>query len=113
MDKTIELVERLRDSGNLFDEKNKIRQSAIDELGKVGYWGLLVDPKYGGSGAPFAAFARFLTKMATIDPTVAGLASVHGCIGAVDPLRDLRQLRAESSATCPSWPAASGSRASP
>ena len=25
--------------------------------------------------------------MATIDPTVAGLASVHGCIGAVDPVR--------------------------
>ena len=25
--------------------------------------------------------------MAMIDPTVAGLASVHGCIGAVDPVR--------------------------
>jgi len=25
--------------------------------------------------------------MATVDPTVAGLASVHGCIGAVDPIR--------------------------
>ncbi len=25
--------------------------------------------------------------MATVDPTVAGLASVHGCIGAVDPVR--------------------------
>ena len=29
----------------------------------------------------------FLTRVATIEPTVAGLASVHGCIGAVDPLR--------------------------
>jgi len=28
-----------------------------------------------------------LTRMAMIDPTVAGLASVHGCIGAVDPVR--------------------------
>ncbi len=36
---------------------------------------------------PLPRFARFLTRMATIDPTVAGLASVHGCIGAVDPLR--------------------------
>ena len=43
--------------------------------------------EYGGQGAPFAAFAPFLTRMATIEPTVAGLASVHGCIGAVDPLR--------------------------
>jgi alkylation response protein AidB-like acyl-CoA dehydrogenase len=57
------------------------------ELARAGYWGLLVDPEYGGTGAPFAAFAPFLTRMATIDPTVAGLASVHGCIGAVDPLR--------------------------
>src|SRR5262249_34555350 len=42
---------------------------------------------YGGQGTPFSAFAPFLTKMATVDATVAGLASVHGCIGAVDPLR--------------------------
>jgi alkylation response protein AidB-like acyl-CoA dehydrogenase len=53
----------------------------------VGYFGLLVDQEFGGSGASFVSFARFLTQMATIDPTIAGLASVHGCIGAVDPLR--------------------------
>jgi alkylation response protein AidB-like acyl-CoA dehydrogenase len=47
----------------------------------------LVDKEYGGSGTPFAAFAPFLTRMATADPTIAGLASVHGCIGAVDPVR--------------------------
>src|SRR5262249_20105262 len=45
------------------------------------------DPKYGGQGAPFARFARFLTRVAVQDPMVAGLASVHGCIGAVDPVR--------------------------
>jgi len=28
-----------------------------------------------------------LTQMALVDPTVAGMASVHGCIGAVDPVR--------------------------
>ena len=47
----------------------------------------MVEKKYGGSGAPFASFAAFFTKMALVDPTVAGLASVHGCIGAVDPVR--------------------------
>ena len=30
---------------------------------------------------------RFLIRMATQDPVTAGLASVHGCIGAVDPVR--------------------------
>ena len=31
-------------------------------------------------------FMTFLSRVATIDPTTAGLASVHGCIGAVDPV---------------------------
>jgi alkylation response protein AidB-like acyl-CoA dehydrogenase len=48
---------------------------------------MLIDPKYGGQGAPFQRFTRFLTRMATLDAMVAGLASVHGCIGAVDPVR--------------------------
>ena len=69
------------------DANKKVPQSVLDELGEVGYWGLLVDKKYGGSGAPFASFAAFITKMAMVDATVAGLASVHGCIGAVDPVR--------------------------
>jgi len=34
----------------------------------------------------------FEARMATVDPTVAGLASVHGCIGAVDPLRTFSLL---------------------
>src|SRR5204863_5982903 len=53
----------------------------------AGYWGMLIDPKYGGQGAPFARFAPFLTRMAVYDSMVAGLASIHGCIGAVDPVR--------------------------
>src|SRR5438552_3183855 len=57
------------------------------ETADAGYWGLLIDPKYGGSGAPFARFAPFLTRMFLLDPTVSALASVHGCIGAVDPVR--------------------------
>jgi alkylation response protein AidB-like acyl-CoA dehydrogenase len=87
MRKSIELVRRRQKDGTLMNEQKKITQETIDELGKVGYWGLLVDAKYGGSGSPFGAFARFLVKMGTVEPTIAGLASVHGCIGAVDPVR--------------------------
>src|SRR5439155_12481855 len=64
-----------------------VSEESRRELGEAGYWGLLIAPEYGGSGAPFGPFAPFLTRMATADPTVAGLASVHGCIGAVDPVR--------------------------
>src|SRR5262249_27502144 len=68
---------------------NKVSDDTLRELADVGYWGMLIDPKYGGQGAPFARFAPFLTRMAVLDSTVSALASVHGCIGAVDPVRTL------------------------
>jgi alkylation response protein AidB-like acyl-CoA dehydrogenase len=87
MDKSLEIVRRRRDEGRLYDERGKTAPDMLDELAGAGYWGMLIDTKYGGQGAPFARFSRFLTRMATVDPMVAGLASVHGCIGAVDPVR--------------------------
>jgi alkylation response protein AidB-like acyl-CoA dehydrogenase len=87
MEKSLEVALRRRDSGTLYDETGKVSKGAFEELGSAGYWGMLIEKRYGGQGAPFARFTRFLTRMAMIDPMVAGLASVHGCIGAVDPVR--------------------------
>ncbi len=87
MDESINVVRRHRTAETLLDENGKITDNVLSDLASVGYWGLLVDKEYGGLGTPFAAFAPFLTRMATADPTIAGLASVHGCIGAVDPVR--------------------------
>ena len=87
MQKSLEAVSRHRSQGTLYGPDSKVSQAVLDDLSEAGYWGLLIDPQYGGVGAPFVAFSRFLTRMATIEPNVAGLASVHGCIGAVDPLR--------------------------
>ena len=84
---SLDLVRRHVADRTLLDGNGKIADGVFRELGEAGYWGLLVDREFGGGGAPFSAFAPFLTRMATIDPTVAGLASVHGCIGAVDPIR--------------------------
>lgn len=87
MNRCFEVARRRRDDKKLFDERGKITPETIAELADAGYWGMLIDPKYGGQGAPFARFAPFVTRMGLIDATVASLASVHGCIGAVDPLR--------------------------
>lgn len=87
MQDSLDVIRSDRNAGVLLDENNKISEQTLSKLGAAGYWGLLVDREYGGQAASFGAFARFLTRMATIEPTVAGLASVHGCIGAVDPLR--------------------------
>jgi len=87
MDDSVAVARRHVEARTLLNEEGKIAESALADLGAAGYWGLLVDKQYGGAGAPFSSFAPFLTRMALVDPTVAGLASVHGCIGAVDPVR--------------------------
>ncbi len=87
VDRSLSIVRDHRDRGTLVDDRGKIADEVLADLGVAGYWGLLVDRKYGGTGASMRQFARMITQMATIDPTVAGLASVHGCIGAVDPVR--------------------------
>ncbi|TWT88657.1 Acyl-CoA dehydrogenase [Pseudobythopirellula maris] len=86
MDASLAIVRRHKAAGTLFDGEGKVSDEVFGELGVAGYWGLLVDREYGGAGAPFSSFAAFLGEMATIDGTVAGLASIHGCIGAVDPV---------------------------
>src|SRR5262245_36949141 len=87
MEKSLAIARRHRDAGTLFGPDNKLNEQLLRDLGEAGYWGMLIDRQYGGQGASFARFSQFLTRMATIDAMVAGLASVHGCIGAVDPVR--------------------------
>lgn len=87
MQKSIETVKKFRLQKKQYDTQGKISNELIDALKKDGYWGLLIDKEYGGQGVSTREFMTFLTKIATIEPTVAGLASVHGCIGAVDPVR--------------------------
>ena len=86
MDNSLEVVRGFQRDKKIVDENGKFRDEVLGALGDAGYWGLLVDKKYGGSGTPFRSFAPFITEMAQLDPTLAGLASVHGCIGAVDPV---------------------------
>jgi len=87
MRESLETARRHRAQGTLYGPDNKVSDAVLEDLAAAGYWGLLIDTQYGGGGASFASFAPFLTRMATIEPNLAGFASVHGCIGAVDPIR--------------------------
>jgi alkylation response protein AidB-like acyl-CoA dehydrogenase len=87
MNRSLDILKRRLESNTLYNDRGKVADDLLQELGPVGYWGMLIEERYGGQGAPFARFSRFLTRVATITPMVAGLASVHGCIGAVDPVR--------------------------
>ncbi len=87
MQASLDIVRRRRGEDKIHDEKGKVSPETLQELAGAGYWGMLIDQRYGGQGAPFARFSNFLTHMATQDAMIAGMASIHGCIGAVDPVR--------------------------
>ncbi len=89
MKRCLEVIRKHRDAGTLYDAKGKLSEELVHgELAAAGYWGMLIDKEYGGQAASMRSFMNFLTQMAaTADPTTAGMASVHGCIGAVDPVR--------------------------
>ncbi|MBX9686250.1 MAG: acyl-CoA dehydrogenase family protein, partial [Candidatus Obscuribacterales bacterium] len=73
--------------GSGYDQNGKVSKKTIADLGAAGYWGMLVDKKYGGKGATLTRFTRMITEVAAAGfPTEAGYASIHGCIGAVDPV---------------------------
>lgn len=87
MARCVDIVSAHGAAGTLFDANEKVSEQVIDELSDAGYWGMLIDPEFGGQGALLQHFMPFLTELAAKgDPTIAGLSSIHGCIGAVDPL---------------------------
>ncbi|HEY9719040.1 MAG TPA: acyl-CoA dehydrogenase family protein, partial [Trichormus sp.] len=87
MHKSLDVLRKYRDAGEVYDAKGKVCDGVFKDLGEAGYWGMLIEKQYGGQGATVLQFMRFLSNVAKIDPTCAGLGSVHGCIGAVDPVR--------------------------
>src|SRR5690606_35005411 len=60
MDASLAVVRERRLAGQLLDERRKLTPETLNALAEAGYWGLLVDQQFGGSGASFNAFARFL-----------------------------------------------------
>lgn len=86
MKKCLEVLQKHQKANTVWDAKGKVSDQILQELAEAGYWGMLIPKKYGGQGATVRQFMSFLSEVATIDPTSAGLASVHGCIGAVDPV---------------------------
>lgn len=84
---TLAALIKNRDEGTLYGEDEKISAKTIADLGKAGYWGLRVPKEYGGAGAADVHFFRVITRLSQAGfHNEAGLASVHGCIGAVGPI---------------------------
>ncbi len=86
MKQSLAVLRKHTEANTLFNANGKITEQVIDDLGKAGYWGLFIPKKYGGQGLSVRQFMNFLAQVALKVPMVAGLASVHSCIGAVDPI---------------------------
>src|SRR5689334_6836466 len=44
MDRSLQVLLRRRQAGNLYDERGKLRPDLLQDLAEAGYWGLLIDP---------------------------------------------------------------------
>jgi len=85
MAKSYDILKKHQAAGTSLGEDGKHNPEMIKELSEVGYFGTLVELP-NKSKMSFRNFIHGLARNATINPQVAGLSSVHGCIGAVDPI---------------------------
>lgn len=86
MEACISFVRDETEAGRLYGPDGKVSPAVEDGLAERGYYGALVAAEHGGWGASFSNFISMLQSMAEINPTIAGQGSIHGCIGAVDPV---------------------------
>jgi alkylation response protein AidB-like acyl-CoA dehydrogenase len=83
----LQIVREHQTQRTLFGADHRVTENVLRELGNAGYWGLLVQPEFGGSGCSLRNFMAFLTHMASLEPTVAGMLAVHACIGATNHIQ--------------------------
>ena len=81
----LSIIEECKNEGTLYDGV-KLSEHLLNALSKAGYFGLLV-PLPDKPAISFSEFSSFLTDVAKLEPSVAGMCSIHGCIGSVDPVR--------------------------
>ena len=86
LDNCLDIVKKYQSDDMMYTSEDKLSREVIQALSDSGYYGLLV-PLPDKPALSFSEFSSFLTKMASIEPSIAGMCSIHGCIGSVDPVR--------------------------
>ncbi len=59
------------------DEAQIFPEQIFNELGKLGFLGILVSEKYGGSGYGYVEFALIIEELAKVDPSIALSVAAH------------------------------------
>jgi len=83
MSRSLAAVRRHKESRSLYGTGGSIAPAVIAELGAAGYWGLRASVAHGGAGANLQTLVQFIRDMTAVDPWVAGMMSIHACIGPV------------------------------
>src|SRR5207247_1070637 len=68
------------------DRTGEIPQDVIDELGRMGAFGIKVSPAYGGLGLSQTNYSRAAMLLASYDANLTALISAHQSIGVPQPL---------------------------
>jgi alkylation response protein AidB-like acyl-CoA dehydrogenase len=80
-------AERLKPFAAERDRTGEMPRTVVDELGKLGYLGMLVPEEWHGSGADHVAYALALEEVAAGDGAVSTVMGVHNSVGCLPVLR--------------------------
>lgn len=62
------------------DEKQYFPKEFVNKMGELGFMGMMVDPKYGGSGLDALSYAMVLEEIAKIDASAAVIMSANNSL---------------------------------
>jgi alkylation response protein AidB-like acyl-CoA dehydrogenase len=62
------------------DEHQKFPTEQIKELGKLGFMGMMVDPKYGGAGLDTISYVLAMEELSKVEPAVGTIVSVNNSL---------------------------------
>ena len=64
-----------------FDESQEFPMKIIQQLGELGFLGILVPEEYGGSGLSYIDFSIIIEELAKVDPSIALSVAAHNGLG--------------------------------
>ncbi len=62
------------------DNKQEFPQELIQKMGELGFMGIMVDPKYGGSGMDTISYVLIMEELSKIDASASVMVSVNNSL---------------------------------
>jgi butyryl-CoA dehydrogenase len=79
--------EKLKPGAAERDRSGEFPRAALEEMGKLGFLGMIVPPDYDGAGADHVAYALALEEIAAGDGACSTIMSVHNSVGCLPILK--------------------------